>query len=84
LSYMGDRLKALRKERFLSQEELARRSFYSLNTVARLERGETFNPHLTLLMALASGLGMPLGELVEDLTNWNYDKEEAREKGYIR
>ena len=53
--YIGDRLKALRVEQALTQEELANKAGVAPNTVARLERNET-EPHMTTLRKLASAL----------------------------
>jgi len=55
--YIGDRLKALRVEQALTQEELADRAGVSTNTVARLERNET-EPHMPTVRKLASALGV--------------------------
>jgi transcriptional regulator with XRE-family HTH domain len=55
--YIGDRLKALRIEQALTQEELADRAGVSTNTVARLERNET-EPHMPTVRKLAAALGV--------------------------
>ena len=55
--YIGDRLKALRVEQALTQEELADRAGVSTNTVARLERNET-EPHMPTVRKLAAALGV--------------------------
>jgi len=55
--YIGDRLKALRIEQALTQEELADRAGVSTNTVARLERNET-EPHMPTARKLAAALGV--------------------------
>ena len=53
--YIGDRLKAVRIEQALTQEELADRAGVSTNTVARLERNET-EPHMPTVRKLAAAL----------------------------
>ena len=53
--YVGDRLKALRIERALTQEELANKAGVAPNTVARLERNET-EPHMSTARKLAEAL----------------------------
>lgn len=55
--YIGDRLKALRIEQALTQEELANKAGVAPNTVARLERNET-EPHMSSARKLASALGV--------------------------
>ena len=55
--YIGDRLKAVRIEQALTQEELADQAGVSTNTVARLERNET-EPHMPTVRKLAAALGV--------------------------
>lgn len=52
-----------RKERHLSQEELAHRSEVHTNVVQKLEAGITDN-RLQTLFKIAAGLNMPLSELI--------------------
>ena len=54
--YVGDRLKILRVEQALTQEELADKAGVAPNTVARLERNET-EPHMTTVRKIAAALG---------------------------
>ncbi len=53
--YVGDRLRALRIEQALTQEELANKAGVASNTVARLERNET-EPHMSTVRKLANAL----------------------------
>ena len=62
--YIGDRLKALRVEQALTQEELANKAGVAPNTVARLERNET-EPHMTTLRKLANALEVAPAILVK-------------------
>jgi transcriptional regulator with XRE-family HTH domain len=55
--YIGDRLKGLRIEQALTQEELADKAGVAPNTVARLERNET-EPHMSTARKLARALGV--------------------------
>ncbi len=55
--YIGDRLKALRIEQALTQEELAGKAGVAQNTVARLERNET-EPHMSTARKLAQALSV--------------------------
>ena len=55
--YIGDRLKALRIEQALTQEELVNKAEVAPNTVARLERNET-EPHMSTARKLAQALGV--------------------------
>jgi transcriptional regulator with XRE-family HTH domain len=58
-----DRLKALRRLRALSQEELAEESGVGRATISRIERGET-GAHGRTLRRLAKALGVGVEELV--------------------
>lgn len=63
---LGENIRALRKERGLTQEALAREIGMTLNVVHRLERGSIRDPHLSTLMALVDGLG---ARTIDDLLN---------------
>ena len=60
--YIGDRIKALRMEQALTQEELARKTGVAPNTVARLERNEN-EPHMSTVRKLAAALDVHPREL---------------------
>ncbi len=66
MSNIGGRVRAARKAVGLSQEGLARQADVSLNVVSRLERGSIADPHISTLSRIADGLGVPVGELLED------------------
>lgn len=60
----GKHLMELRKEKDLTQEELASRCDLNRNYVGSIERAEK-NPSLTTLVKLADGLGVSRAELLE-------------------
>jgi transcriptional regulator with XRE-family HTH domain len=60
---LGQKIRELRKERRMSQTELAQRAGVALMTISRLERGE-HDPHVRTLSQTAKGLGVPLFELM--------------------
>jgi transcriptional regulator with XRE-family HTH domain len=60
---LGERVRALRRERGWSLEVLAQRSGVSRAMISKLERGEK-NPTLVVAAKVAEGLGMNLSELV--------------------
>jgi transcriptional regulator with XRE-family HTH domain len=60
---LGQNIRELRKERKMSQTELAQRAGVALMTISRLERGE-HDPHVRTLSRIARGLGVPLLELM--------------------
>lgn len=59
----GQRIRALRKERGLSQEQLAERAGFHRNYVGMIERGER-NPSLTNIEVFAKTFGVSLSELM--------------------
>lgn len=62
---IGARVRTLRVERGLSQEELAERSKLAGDTVSRVERGSLL-PSVPTVRALATGLDVPLSQVVGD------------------
>jgi transcriptional regulator with XRE-family HTH domain len=60
---IGDRLKELRIERALTQEELGERAGIGKNTVNRLEQDKT-DPRPSTLRKLAAALGVAPAELL--------------------
>lgn len=63
---IGERVRALRKERGLSQEEVARRTGVSLGSYGDIERGVTTDPHYSTLRGISRALGVPIEELLLD------------------
>jgi transcriptional regulator with XRE-family HTH domain len=61
----GRRLRELRAERGLSQDDLARRTGLHATAIGRYEHGAR-EPRLTAILRLAHGLGVKPRELVED------------------
>jgi transcriptional regulator with XRE-family HTH domain len=60
---LGERVRALRRERGLTLEVLAGRSGVSRAMISKLERGEK-NPTLVVAAKVAEGLGVSLSQLV--------------------
>ena len=65
LMQFGDRLKAKRLEKGLTQEELCFKAEVELSQIYRIEKGK-INPTLTTLSAIASGLQITIAELLGD------------------
>lgn len=61
---IGDRVRRLRAERGVTQEELARAAGVSVDLVKKLEQGRRESARLTSLRALADGLDVTLSDLV--------------------
>lgn len=64
---LGDRVRARRKALSLSQEKLGEVCGLHRTYIGQVERGEV-NVTIRNLVALASGLGVDVGELVQGLT----------------
>ncbi len=63
---IGKRIRTARKAAGLSQEELARRAGMSLKGMGDIERGDIADPHYSSLSKIAGGLGVSVGELLEE------------------
>ena len=62
----GTRLKAYRSELSLSLDNLERKTGISKGYLSQLERGDKSNPGIDVVKKLAKGLGVPIGDLVEE------------------
>ncbi len=62
---LGHRIKALRKQHSLTQEELARRSKVSIKYLQALEGKTPYNATIVTLKKLAVGFEMPLWKLLK-------------------
>jgi transcriptional regulator with XRE-family HTH domain len=60
---IGKRIKELREERGLSQREVARRAGLTPSAVGFIEHGQTRNPSVETVVAVARALGVGAGEL---------------------
>jgi transcriptional regulator with XRE-family HTH domain len=63
--YIGERLRRLREERALRQEDLAMLAGIGKNTVNRIEMNRT-EPHMTTIRKLADALEVDPAELVRE------------------
>lgn len=62
---LGDRLRRIRRESGLSQEQLADRAGISIEMVRKTEQGRKY-PRLPVLMRIAQALDVPLSELADN------------------
>jgi len=60
----GLRLRKLREEKNMSQQDLADESELDKKTIQRIETGK-LNPTLDTIICLSNGLGIKLAELIE-------------------
>lgn len=65
MSQLGERLKTLRRERHLSQQDLAQMAGVSIDEIGSLEQGRIRDPRLSVALRLAAALRISLGQLVE-------------------
>ena len=63
---LGQRVRALREERGLTQHTLARSAGIATDMVSRLENGHYTSPGLRTLLRLAEGLGLSVTALLPD------------------
>jgi transcriptional regulator with XRE-family HTH domain len=75
MSHLGQQIIQARKNKGISQEQLAEDSKINLRTIQRMEKGET-TPHGDTLKRISEALGVPL----EDLINYGY----VEDYGYIK
>ena len=62
----GSRVKALRKRKGLTQQNLAELSDRSIDSISQIERGIN-SPNIETLGLLSSALNVPIGEFFENL-----------------
>jgi transcriptional regulator with XRE-family HTH domain len=62
--YIGDRLRQLRKQSLMTQEELAKRSGVAVSTIIRIEHNQV-EPHGSTIRKLAEALNVEPHELVK-------------------
>ena len=61
---LGKRIKEIRKEKGLSQEDLSNEAEVPLSQIGRMERGE-INPTISTLFIIAKALGVELKYLLD-------------------
>ena len=61
---LGERIRKLRNEKGISQEELANEADIPLSQIGRIERGET-NPTISSLFVISQALDIDLKNLVD-------------------
>lgn len=77
LTLFGKRVRALRKAKKMTQEQLAVAADSGAKYISELERGEA-NVTITLVSKLAQGLGVKIGELFESASE--VDCQELRQE----
>jgi transcriptional regulator with XRE-family HTH domain len=64
---LGSRLKRLRRERLITQQDLATKAGLGKNEVSRIESGRVKSPRFDTIRKLAAALGAQPEELVRGL-----------------
>jgi transcriptional regulator with XRE-family HTH domain len=70
---LGQEIRRLRKDRRLSQTELAERAGVALMTISRIERGE-HDPHIRTLGRIARALGVSAFDLLRSAGYFEGDR----------
>ncbi len=65
MSTIGRNIKKLRNEMGISQDKLSKLADISLNTVVKLELGESPNPTLETIQKISNALSISIDELVK-------------------
>jgi len=64
---LAKRIRALRKNKRLSQEKLARLADVSYNTIVKIESGESKHPTIQTMIGVSKALGISLDELIQGM-----------------
>jgi transcriptional regulator with XRE-family HTH domain len=67
MAALAQRIRAIREERGLTQQSVARAAGIASDMVSRLENGHYTSPGLRTLLRIADGMGVPLALLLPDL-----------------
>ncbi len=62
---IGDKIKAWRKKRDITQDALAKKADIPYTTLAKIESGVIQNPSIQSVSKIADGLGVSLDELMK-------------------
>jgi transcriptional regulator with XRE-family HTH domain len=62
-SKIGENIRKLRQEKGISQDRLSKEADLALNTIVKIETGESSNPTVETLEKIAKALGVSVGEL---------------------
>lgn len=66
MARLGQRIRAVREERGLTQQAVARSAGIATDMVSRLENGHYTSPGLRTLLRIAEGVGVSLAALLPD------------------
>jgi len=66
LKSLGERIRIMRLQRGLTQQDLAEKARLSNGTVCDLEQGKQINPTVATMAAIAKAMNLPVGVLLDD------------------
>lgn len=72
---LAKKIREIRIKRGLSQEKLARLADVALNTVAKIEAGESRHPTIQTMAGIARALGVSLDDLAKECSKEIRDKK---------
>lgn len=62
-SNLSDNIRKLRQKKGISQDRLSKEADLALNTIVKIETGESPNPTVETVEKIAKALGVSVGEL---------------------
>lgn len=80
---LGQRLRMVREERGLTQQEVARSAGVATDMVSRLENGHYTSPGLRTMLRIAEGMGISVAALLPDVPAVSYSTPEAALKARL-
>ena len=63
---IGENIRKLRQQKKISQDRLSKEDDLALNTIVKIEIGESPNPTVETLEKIAKALGISVGDLFKD------------------
>ena len=63
MSTVSDNIRKLRQKKGISQDRLSKEADLALNTIVKIETGESPNPTVETLEKIAKALGVQVGDL---------------------
>ena len=71
---LGEKLKAMRHDRGMTQLQVAIKGGLTPVAIARIESGVTENPHIKTVSSIARAFGMPISDLLAGVDMGDEDK----------
>ena len=63
---VSDNIRKIRQKKGISQDRLSKKADLALNTIVKIETGESPNPTVETLEKIAKALGVSVAELFKD------------------